>query len=568
VDLKELASNVTATDANGRGLSLNSIPAGSLIELKWNLLIPNSKITQIIVKQVPISKTAEGTIMSIQKEQNTITFQEATTGTNETYPLGAIVPVKLADETASDVSKLRVGDVVAYDIKANQITGISIRKQADVTNAVQGTLMSISDDKKSMTINIAGKSLGAYFIAENAIVNIDGLTNAGLYDIVVGDELKLELLNERIVKVNVTNRSIKQMAFANIINYDADSKLLTGTYENGDPFAFKLTDTTLIKYNYRTVALDSFASEFQKGTKIDLTVSKDKVLNITRSELLEGTVTQVSASTNEIGLRTVSGQNITFRVPDGIGVSFWANGYGKLSDLKVGELISARLDSSQLQIVQVSVKKSAVYKILMANPDTRQVNAEDENGSLFTFKIDTNDMIINANGGSHNFSDILQDDYLKVSYTGNLITSATILQTVRGKISSIDTTEGTVTIQDLSNSVKVVPVGQKFVIKQGGVSSATLTNLKPDDRVELISDPSEKSIITVATASKRTVSSYDSVLNQLVFKPTANGDRTNYNFYAKAYFHKGMNIVAPNAFVDGEEVTIYTLGTKIIEVEK
>jgi hypothetical protein len=419
-----------------------------------------------------------------------------------------------------------------------------------------------------MTVNIAGKSLGAYFIAENAIVSIEGLNNAGLFDIEVGDELKLDLLNDKIVKVTVTNRSIKQMAFATIINYDADAKLLTGTYENGDPFAFKLTDSTVLKDGLKTLPLTDFSTEFKKGDRIDLTVSKDKVITIQQSEYLEGTLTQVNTTTNEVSLRTASGQNITFQVPDNLWVTFWSNSSGTLKDLKVGDNISAKLKSSQDSIVQIAVKKTAVYKILMANPDSRQVNAEDETGSLFTFKIDNNDIIVNANKSTHTFGDIQQDDYLKVSYTGNTLTNVTILKTLRGKITGVDTASGTITVQDYANGSQVVPVGQKFVIKQGGVTSAALTNLKPNDRVEIISDTADKTIITVADSSKRTVSSYDGVLNQMILKPTSNGDKTTFNFYSKAYLHKGLDIVAPSAFTENEEVTLYVLSNKIVEIEK
>ncbi|TDF99392.1 S-layer homology domain-containing protein [Paenibacillus piri] len=568
VKLKELAPNVTATDKEGRGLSLGSIPKGSIIQLKRNQLIPNSKISQIVVQQVPVSKTAEGKLVSIQKDQNTITFLEKTSGQNETFPLASVVPVKLPDGTGADLNSLRVGDTLTYEVKTNQITGITVNKQSDVVTTVQGTLDFIKEDKKSLTINVAGKSLKAYFIAENAIVSIEGLANAGLFDIVVGDEVSLELVNDKIVKINVTNRSIKDMAFATLVNFDNDTKVLTGTYENGDLFAYKLTDSTAIKDGNRTYALADFATNFHKGDKIDLRVTKDKVITIKLTEQLEGTLTQVNTTTLEVSLRTQSGQIITFKVPDNLWVSFWSNANGTLKDLKVGDAVVARLNKSQDVVQQISVKKTAVYKILMANEDNRQINAEDETGALFTFKIDTDDLISNANSTAHTFATIQQDDYVKVSYSGNTLTNATILKTTRGKVTAVDTTTGLVTVQDFASGVQAIPVGQKFVIKQGGVTSANLSDVKVNDRVEIISDAVDKTIINVAASSKRTVATYDSVLNQLVLKSTPNNDKTTYNFYTKAFMHKGMELVSPNAFVENDEVTIYVLANKIIEIEK
>ncbi|PZE21902.1 S-layer homology domain-containing protein [Paenibacillus xerothermodurans] len=568
VELKELAPNVTVTDKDGRGLSIGSIPPASIIELKWSLLKPEAKISQIIVKQMPVSKTAEGTVDSIQKDQNSVTFVEQSSGQKETYTLAALVPVSLPDGAASDISKLRVGDVVTYEVKANQLVNLTLRKQADVNATVEGTLMSISDDKKSMTININGKSLGAYFIADNAIVEIDGLSNAGFFDLEIGDQLKLELLNEKIVHAAVTNRSIKQMTFATISVYDPDTQLLAGTYENGETFAFKLTEDTALKEGETTVPLKNFSAKFEKGDKIDLTVSKDKVITLALTKRVEGTLTQVNSTSDEVSIRTASGQNITFDVDEGVPVSVWGKDNATLSDLQVGDIVVAELNGSQDELMNISPTKTAVYKTLAANADTRQVSAKDENGGLFTFKVDLSDKISSPGKSAAKFDDIVQDEYIKVTYVGNTVDKIVLLNSVRGKLTGIDTAAGTVTVEDYNNGVQVVPVGEQFVIKHNGNASAALTNLKPNDRVEIIKDAGDKTTISVATPSKRTVSSYDTLLNQLVFKATASDDKTAFNFFPKAYLHKGTETVTANAFTENEEVTIYVLDGKIVEIEK
>ncbi|WP_240413830.1 S-layer homology domain-containing protein [Paenibacillus periandrae] len=568
--LKELAPTVTVTDKEGRGLSLGTIQVGSLIELKRNMLLPNAKISQIIVKQVPLSKSAEGTIVSIQKEQNSITFLEQTSGQNETYPISSKTSITLPDGTTiSDFSKLRIGDIVGFEVKTNEVTAVTIRKQADITTSVAGTLTSLSQDKKILTINKPGSSLGAYFIADNALVTIDGLPNAGFFDLEVGDELKLDLLNEKIVKVTVTSRSINMMTLATIVSYDPEAKLLTVTNDSGKPYAFILTDNTGLKVWEAVLPLSNFATTFTKGKKVDLKVSKDKVLTIELTTQVEGTITQLSTTSNEITLRTSGGQNINFKTNSGMGVDMYGKPNALFSDLRVGDTILGKFNGTQDVISSIALKKTAIYKVTVTNSGSRQISVKDENGVLNTFTVENNDKIFNPTKTTHNFEDIQQDEFIKVALNGNILEKVVILNTLRGKVTALDTATGTLTVQELATgTTQVVPVGLQFVIKQNGVALAALNAIKPNDRVEIIKDAGDKVQITVATASKRTVASYDNVLNQLLLKPNAAGDKSTYNFFAKAYLHKGTASVAANAFVENEEVTLYVLDDKIIEIEK
>ncbi|WP_079909000.1 S-layer homology domain-containing protein [Paenibacillus sp. 32352] len=569
-DLKELEQNVTVTDKDGGGLSLSSIPIGSIVELKRNLLIPNAKYSKIIVKQVPISKNASGSIVSIDKNASTITFMEQTTGQNETFPFSVKLAITLAGGASGDLSKVRVGDVVSYEIKNNEIVGLKVNQQADVGSSVEGTMTSVSDDKKILTINKQDNSLGAYYIADNAIVSIDGLGSAGLFDLEVGDTLKLDLVNDKVVKVSVTSRSIKQLAFAKIVNYDAETKLLTVTDDNGTPYAYRMTDQTGISYWDAPMNLADFTDKFvkTKGTKVDLKVSKDKIVSIKYAMNAEGTVTQINSEANQITLRAPGGQNVTFGLMNAIGVESLAKPGATIKDLKVGDNVVGTLNRDQDLITLIQVKKTAVYKTLISNKTERQLSVKDESGGLLVFTVDNNDKIVNPGKATHSFEDILIDEYIKVAYTGKKLESVEMLNTVRGKVTGVDAGSGTITVQDYYSGVQVLPVGKKFVINQNGTASADLNSIKVNDRVEIIKDANDQLIISKATASKRKVASYDSVLNLMQLKPGGSNEKTNYNFYAKAYLHQGTTTVAPGSFAENDEVTIYVLDDKIYEMEK
>ncbi|MCS7462520.1 S-layer homology domain-containing protein [Paenibacillus doosanensis] len=567
-DLKDLAENVTVTDSDGRGLSLSSIPVGSIIQLKRNLLIPNSKYSKIVVKQVPISKTSEGTIVSIDADQNTITFLEKTSGENESFPISVKLAVTLPGNATGDLSKLRVGDIVSYDIKNNQITGVKVSKQADIGSAVEGTLTSVSDDKKILTINKPDNTLGAFYIDDNAVVSIDGLGTAGFFDLELGDKLKLDLVNEKVVKVTVTSRGVTQLSFARIVNYDAENKLLTVTDENGTPYAYKMTETTGISYWDAPMNLDDFTSKFTKtkGTKVDLKVSKDKVVSIKYAKDAEGAVSQVNASTGQITIRTAGGQNVTFGITASVPVETLAIANATISDVKIGDNIVGSLNRDQDTIMSIAIKKTAVYKTQITDNKERQVSVKDSSGGKLTFVIDNNDKILNPGKATHSFEDIAIDEYMKVAYTGKKLESVELLTANRGKVTAVDTASGTITVQDYTAGVQTITVGKQFSVNIGGAASADLASVKVNDRVEVVKG--DQTIITVAAASKRKVQAYDSVLNLMQLKAGVSGDKTTYTLYSKAYLHQGASAVAAGSFAENDDVTIYVLDDKIYEMEK
>ncbi|WP_010501060.1 S-layer homology domain-containing protein [Paenibacillus elgii] len=573
-ELYDLFPTVTVTDKDGRGLSLSSLTPGSIVELKKNTLLKESKISQIVLKQTPVSKTSEGTVLSLNKDSNQVTFLEQGTGQNESFTLTARTVVKLQDGTTTDLSKLRVGDAVSYEVKANELQVVSVKKPADFSQSVEGTMASLSSDKRILTINKAGGSLGAYHIADNAIIMIDGLTNPSLFDIESGDQLKMDLVNDKIVKVSVTSRSVKQFVYATILSFDANSKVVTISTESDGVGAYRLTDNTTIRFMGGPVQQSNFQSTFigngNDKKRVDLKVSKDKIVQIESTMNVEGTIAQINTSniTNDLTIRTAGGQNLTFKVNYGAPVEMFNKTNGTISDLKVGDAIRLTLTGNQDFVTNLMAKKKGVYKVLVTNSSTNQVTAKDETGSQLTFKVENNDQIINPGKQSHAFSDILIDEYVKASFSGTKLDNLQLLNSVRGKVTNVDVAAGTLTVQDFQGNIQVITVGQQFTIRQNANTSAALNTIKQNDRVEIIRDANDKAIIQVATATKRTVSSYDTVLNQLLLKPTANSDKTSYNLFAKAYLHKGTQTVAPSTFMENEEVMVYVIDDKIFEIEK
>ncbi|TXK74650.1 S-layer homology domain-containing protein [Paenibacillus sp. N3.4] len=564
----DLAPDVAITDVDGHGLSLASIVNGSTIELRKSKIVKTDKYTSIIVKQVPVNKTSTGAIQTLNKEAMQISVLGGDSGQTENYGFSSNLVATLADNTLVDINSLHVGDSIEYTVKNSELVKIVIKKQADVGVSVEGTLKDLSDDKTYLTITkSAGAPLAAYLLGDNVQVRINGLATASIYDIAPGDQVKLDVLNNKVTLITVTNRSIENLYFAKIDSYNLTSKLLTVIDSTGKPHAYKLTDTVSISYAGTKLPFTSFNSTFTAGKYVDLLVSKDNVTQIQMSSQLDGALTQLNLQTNDVTLKTDSGQSLSFKLNYAPQVELANKPNSTLTDLKVGDNVSLLLSYDQTIVQKIVTSKTALYKTALANVNSKQVTVTDEANTSYVVSLD-GVPIVKADQSVGALTDLAVDDYVKLTFKGLTVVKAEIVSPIRGKVTAVNAASSSLTIQDFTGKNQVINAGSNYAVKLNGGIDSSFASLKVGDRVQVMKDASDKLIIKVATASKREFDNYNNIVNQINFKTTNSNDKLAFNLFPRAYYHKGTDVLSPSSFVSGDQVTAYILDEKIIELEK
>lgn len=564
----DLAPDVAVTDAEGRGLSLASIVNGSTIQLRKSKIVKTDKYTSIIVKQVPVNKTAEGAIQTLNKDAMQITLLDTVSGQPETYGFSSSLIATLPDNSLVDINSLHVGDSVEYTVKNSEVVKIVIKKQADVGVSVEGTLKALGDDKTFLTITkTAGGALASYVLSDNVQVKINGLATASIYDIAPGDQLKLDVLNNKVTLITVTNRSIENLYFAKIISYDQASKLLTVIDNTGKPHAYILKDTVSISYAGMKLPFANFSSTFTAGKYVDLLVSKDNVTQIQMSSQLDGALTQLNLQTNDVTLKTDSGQSLTFKLNFAPQVELANKPNSTLSDLKVGDNISLILSFDQGIVTKIVTSKTALYKTILSNVNSKQITVTDEANTSYVISLD-GVPIVKADQSVGSIADFAIDDYVKLTFKGLAVVKAELISPVRGKVTAVDAASTSLTVQDFSGKSQVINAGSNYGVKLNGGVAWSFSSIKVGDRVQVMKDANDKIMIQVAVGSKREVDNYNNVVNQFYFKATSSGEKTAYSIFPRAYFHKGTDVVSVSSFAAGDQVTLYVLDDKIVEIEK
>jgi hypothetical protein len=566
---KELAADVTVTDKDGRGLSLDSLLKDSIIELKKNKISKSPKITQIVVKQVPINKKAEGTLQVISKSDNKLTLLEASTNSVESFPVSSQAIIASTDNTLINLDGLHVGDTISYDVVNSQIARITVKKQVDVGVTVAGTFQDLNSDKTTINyIKTAGGILSADFLANNVQVVIDGLPNAGLFDLEKGDLVTLEKLNNKVTRITATNRAVANNYFAKIISYDAPTKYLFVQDSKGDPQAYTLTDKTIINYMGTSLPFSNFSSMFTSGKRIDLKVSNGKVISVDYSTQIDGSISQLNVSTNDFAIKTNSGQLLSFKNIYQPAVEIPNKSTSTISDLLVGDPVSMTLSYDQNTINKIVVNKSFAYKIAITNTAANKVTVVNDAGALVTYDLTGVPLVNQTSQSAAAITDFTKDEYVKLTFKGSAIAKAEVVTPIRGKITALDAASSSITIQDFSGSNKVISFGANYLLKQNGENVVSFDALKIGDRVQIMKDASDKLLIQVASSAQRVFSFYDNVLNQLNVLPAASSDKTRFNLYAKVYIHKDTQSMTLGSLAANDSISIYVVDDQIIEIQK
>jgi hypothetical protein len=567
---KELSSDVTVTDKDGRGLSLGTLMKDSIIELKKSKISKSPKITQIVVKQVPVNKSAEGTIQTISKSENKLTMLESSTNTPESFTVSGQAIIASTDNTLINLDGLHAGDIISYDVVNSQIAKITVKKQADVGITVTGTFQELNADKTTLNyIKTAGGILSADFLANNVQVIIDGLPNAGLFDLEKGDLVTLEKLNNKITKITATNRAVSNNYFAKIISYDAPTKYLLVQDSKGDPQAYTLTDKTIVNYMGNTLPFANFASTFTSGKRIDLKVSNGKVISIDFSTQIDGSISQLNVLANEvsISIKTKSGQLLSFKNAYQPTIEVPNKATSTISDLLVGDPVSLTLSFDQNIITKIAVNKSFAYKIALTDTSNKKVTVVNDEGALVAYDL-SEVPLVNQNQSAALITDFITDEYTKLTFKGSKITKAEIVSLIRGKITALDATSSSITVQDFSGNNKVIGLGANYLLKQNGGGVINFDALKVGDRVQIMKDANDRMQIQVASSAQKVFSSYDNLLNRINVLPGNAADKTYFYLYAKVYVHTDSQLITLGSLAVNDVLTIYMLDDKAVEILK
>lgn len=565
----DLAVPLTILDQDGKGASLSSLEAGSRLELQRT---GGTKYTSITVKQVPVKKTAEGILKAVKPNEKRLSVNEKDIGNTE-YPLADNVLVTLNNGISGELSELRTGDSIRYQVINSQVTSITVLVPYTEPED-SGELINLSTNRNLsyMTIKKDDGTVVSYSLPTVVPVEISGINLAGLGDIVVGDHIKVTLddSKKKVTSIKVTSRSIKTSYFDTVNSYDKATKTLTVKNVSGSLKVYQLSDDTEIyEEDDDTIPISSADTYLVKGKKVDITASQDTDARMVRfSSSYTGTITWVNSAANELTLNIGENQSLTFKLTDRTGVILAGSPSADIKNLSAGDRVKIELSKSQDYADDIIVQKTVTYRLISKDTNRSELRLKDESGKESLFSVESSLPILGAGKNELSIEDLPEDENISIAYSGFSSDKIVLLNTIRGKITNIDSSAEKITIADFNGNTQVLDVSAGAKLKTAAGTNGFLSDLKLDDRVEAYQNEKGLYTVTVAQALERPVSSFNPYDKTLYVQRPSLQDQDSYLLHPKVYVHQGSTGLNPNFLVANDQTRIYVIYGKIIELEK
>lgn len=567
---KEITAQIqiplSIVDKDGKGLASSELVPGTVLEL--NRTGSKAKYTSIIVKHIPLNKTAEGVIQSVNLTDKKITILE-TDGSTATYPMANTVTY-YAGTAGGDISAIKAKDKISFVIDTDVLTEMTMLAAYEPPSD-KGRITDIKEDKNYKYITIFSSAKGKpalYTFESNLKVTIPGMEFTTFRDLEIDDEVKLILdENNNVIEAIATNRALQTEYMNTVFSYDAKGKVLIVTNQAGKKELYELSDSTVFELYGTTATFALGTSNLTEGRKIDITASSEKtVKKISIVYNYQGTIAQVSPLARTITLK-IGEQFLTLNLGTAVGIVIPNKSNPAITDLIVGEPATIMLDSTGTNISMVEVSRSFLVYLVNKSGSNRQLTLQDQLNGSSTVTIPYSAKIYNMSGQEIPIDSMSNEDPYVLYYKGSTIEKVQAAQVSRGNVLAVDAAAGKITISEAGSAGKTLEVGTAAVVKRTSLSDTTLADLKAGDRIEAVKGQDGVYTIYTATAMTRKTDYYDSATGNLYVLRESLGEARNYPFHSKAYVHQGTISYAPASIPSGKTVTLYLINGKIVEVD-
>ncbi|AZN42047.1 S-layer homology domain-containing protein [Paenibacillus albus] len=562
------SSTTKVTDGSGNPIAITSLAADSQVEITQDTYRAKPVAISIKVNSAPVNKTGQGIIQSVQVTPPTLTIQDDEADTASMYSAASQVDVVWQGQLLDGgLSALRVGDVVSYEVKNSVITKVTIVQTS--AKLVRGEFYTVSSDGKIISYLSTSGSSGkpeAKFISSNVAVTIDGLTGTSIADLVKGDVLDITLNSkDEVVAIKVVNRQVEVLGGASIVSYDSDLKALLLKTSTGGLISVYLTDATKIDMNGAPLTITGASAFLVKNKKLTIGYTNDKAVFIQFVYKYSGTATSVSSSLKQVTIVQSNGLNITLPMDTISTVEINGKTSATLSDITVGDTVTAVLNASQDKVAVLQVHTAKQAEVTAVDTAKQKLTVKMSDGSVVDVAVAAIGLS-NESGTQLTVSSFKAGQTVNLYYVGKTVASVKQVNVTVGRV--VSTSAASVTVLDYSGKTTEVQLGTGFTVVKNGSTSSSTAGLAVGDRVEVKKNVKDVVGVTAYSGVSKTFWKYNSANGELSVKRATLNDNNTYTVTAATKVTQGGNVISIAQLIDGDQIVLYVNQNSIIEIEK
>lgn len=363
VDVDNQNANVTvALDddcvirENGKSVSFSSLEIGDRVRIR----IEDGQAVRIeVLERQDATSTVNGKVTGITYTSagTSITVKKADSNVSYGVTLDKDCVVVYGSKTL-DVDDIQVGDTVTLTIRSAKCVKVKITAKAETWGDVGGTITAITQNNSGKSITLKdGSNTRVVALANNVVVKY-GNSTLKVDDLLLGDVVRVDLVNNKAAEIRITARAGDQESITGMVTsvvISTDESKVTVKKADSTSVTVVLHEDVEVVYDNQTLTPDKIAY----GDTVTLTIEDDLCteVKITARQSnwgdMGGTITSLTYSSTGRSITVQEGSTSkTVNLASDVKVSY---GTTELTadDLKIGDVVRIDLVSHKAAEIRI-----------------------------------------------------------------------------------------------------------------------------------------------------------------------------------------------------------------------
>jgi len=458
------------------------------------------------------------------------------------------------------ISDLLPGDEVKITVANSVVTHIELIK-AQKQAAVSGTVMVVSTDKRIVTIQTTDQQLKAFSVSDSAQITISGNAAAQLSGIQVNDRVDLTVEEGVVTAIKVNDRNAQTIVTGTIAAIDTTNRIITLNTDSDGLKAFEVDSNAQFVINDSTTTI---LSNVKKDMKVEIQMVNNKVIYLEFKNTVEGTVESLDSNRRVITIDNGSASQ-TYILDSYVDVDIDRNSSANLSDVYRNNFVSIRIEDNV--VTKINVRRIYNYEVIDVLASNNELRVRDSDNNKRYLSFDNIVKVIMPGIDHPDVEDFTAGDVIKATFMGTKLDIVEATEVNRGKVTSVDNFNNTVTIQLFDGTAKVYNFNVESEVVNGTQTNSQINALMNGDRVEIREKTDGGLEFSVMTKVSTKFQSYTNDGNKIYVAKDPISWR-NYVISAKIYVHYGTSSLALRNLAKDDQIDLYLLDDIVYEIEK
>ncbi|RXZ80199.1 S-layer homology domain-containing protein [Paenibacillaceae bacterium] len=559
-DIPFNASELKIIGSEGETLQLSSLVKDSVVEVQRDTFRTEPRAVSVRIQGAPVSKTGTGKIVSVSG--SSVQLTNDATGQVETWTAAPQALVTWNNEVRA-LTDLKAGDAISYEVTNSLITKIVMTQTSGKT--INGEFVEITADSKVVNYTVNG-SIEAKYLATNLKVTIKGINQPTISDLVRGDKLELTINDSNVVTaISVLDRGLEILNGAKVVAYYPEQNNLIVEDASGEPYIFKLISRTKYEYNDAAMTIDEVKGFLTKNRKVSISYIDKTAVSVQIVFNYTGKLINMNQTTNHLTLALDNGSSLVLPyLAPAPSVNINGKPSATIADLKIGDTVTALLDSAQEKAIVIQVHDVIRMEIVSVDVSGRKIKLRNTQGAVTEYAVPTHWKITNEDGATLTLNQLSAGQSVNLIYTGNSISALKVVKVQTGKVAAVYPDR--ITLNGAGGNTFDVPFVSGTTIDRNGSLSNSTSSLAVGEWVEVRNDAQGQQLITVSLGMTKKFSKYDSIAKELhVLRTSANDLNYRFAVTPDTKFFDGGEPIQVGALKSGDTIILYVSDGKLLE---